>query len=141
MLGLLHGDLVDMGERPGSRGSLDGFHGDLLYLSLRLFELFFEGSHLSRLPRQIFFESLDAELGQAFIGLAVLAEKQYSLFELLLSGPHGLSRGTLGFLPEPDRKLCRFFAQALDLFFAGLQSRFALAPTLFQYVLLFLVGS
>src|SRR5690242_5810902 len=49
VLCLLHGDFVDVAERPCTGCSLDGFYGDLLHLPLGLFKLLFQGGALGRL--------------------------------------------------------------------------------------------
>jgi len=64
VLGLLHGDLVNVGERLGPRRSLDGLHRNFLDLLLRFIKLLLERRRLRRLPRQRIFERLTLHVKQ-----------------------------------------------------------------------------
>ncbi len=50
VLGLLHGDLVNMGQRLGTRCTFDGLYRDVLHLLLGFTQLLFETGDLRRLP-------------------------------------------------------------------------------------------
>ena len=61
-LRLFHGNLIDVRQCPGARGSLDRFYSDVLDLLFCLVKLLLQCRHLCRLARDALLERLDLEL-------------------------------------------------------------------------------
>ena len=81
VLGLLHGDLIDVRERAGGGGSFDGLHGNVLHLLLGLCQLLFESGELRRLTRHGVIESLHAQLRQPALRFGIFLRDQNLLLE------------------------------------------------------------
>lgn len=85
VLRLLHGNLVDVRERAGTRGPIDGPHGYVLDLLLGLGQLLFEGRDPGRAAGQGLLQRLDAQSGDPGLGFRVLSEQQYIYVRVLIS--------------------------------------------------------
>jgi hypothetical protein len=121
---LLHRNLVDVRQSLGSGCAFDRLQRDLLHLLLRLIKLLLQRSDLRRLSGDGFLQTLDPQIGYAFIGLSIFSQYQKLLFELHLGCFGSLRRGLLGFAPQARRKFLGLFAQPRQLFFPLLQLRF-----------------
>src|ERR1039458_5210233 len=139
VLGLLHGDLVDVRQRLGSAGALDGLYRDVLHLLLGLRQLFLDGRNLRLLPRHRVFERLHLQLGQPLLGLGVFLEHQQLLLKFGFGLAPRLLGGRLGLFLKPRRELFGLLAQTCQFVLALLERRFALLPALFERLLAFLV--
>src|SRR5581483_1458776 len=136
VLGLLHGDLVDVGQGLGAAGAFDCFDGNILYLLLGVGQLFFERGDLSLLARHQFLEGLDAQVAHALVVFGVLPKYQGLLFEAGFRVAPGLLGSRGSFLLEAGREVGGFLAQPGEFLFLLLQRRLALFPALFQGLLL-----
>jgi hypothetical protein len=74
MLGLLHGDLVDMCQRLRSRGAFDGANRDFLHLLLGIVHLLLHVGDLRVLPRYQIFQRLDLQFGETTVRFRLLLQ-------------------------------------------------------------------
>ena len=89
VLGLLHGDLIDVRQGPGTGGAFDGLDGDILHLLLGLSELFLERGNLSGVASESLLERLCAQFCQALFCLGILFRENHLVLE---PGLHLLAR-------------------------------------------------
>src|SRR5262249_5187655 len=61
VLGLLHGDLIDVRQGPGAGGTLDGLDGDVLHLLFGLCELLLERRDVSGIAGESLLQRLRAQ--------------------------------------------------------------------------------
>jgi len=87
--GLLHGDLIDVRQGPGTGGAFDGLDGDILHLLLGLSELFLERGNLSGVASESLLERLCAQFCQALFCLGILFRENHLVLE---PGLHLLAR-------------------------------------------------
>ena len=111
MLGLFHGNLVDVRKRLRARGALDGPNRDFLHLLLGVVHLLLQVRNLRVLPRDQIFQRLDLQFGYAPVRFCLFLQQQRLLVCLLLRLFGRQRGGLLHFTLQASGKISRLLPQ------------------------------
>jgi hypothetical protein len=119
-----------VGERAGTRRTLDRLDRNVLHLLLGFVELTLQRRELFGLTRNNLFQGLDSQFRHAPIRLRVFGRDEKPLLVLLRGLSACLPNRALDFLREPLGERIGVLSQLRDLFLPRLQDRLDSLTTL-----------